>query len=166
MSSLTPSVPVIDRVVARAFTIPTDGPEADGTLAWNRTTLVMAEVCAAGETGTGYSYTDAAAAPFVNETLAPVLLGGDAFAITKLWQDLVRAVRNIGRRGLAATAISALDIALWDLKARLLDLPLTQLLGAARPAVPIYGSGGFTSYSQERLQEQLSGWIERDRCSW
>jgi len=55
-------------------------------------------------------------------------------------------------------AISAVDNALWDLKARLLDIPLVTLLGSVREAVPIYGSGGFTSYSQERLEEQLGGW--------
>jgi len=58
-------------------------------------------------------------------------------------------------------AIAAVDAALWDVKARLLDLPLVKLLGAVRDAVPVYGSGGFTSYSIERLQRQLAGWVER-----
>jgi L-alanine-DL-glutamate epimerase-like enolase superfamily enzyme len=71
---------------------------------------------------------------------------------------MIGAVRNIGRLGLASAAISAVDIALWDLKARILDLPLVALLGAAREAVPLYGSGGFTSYSVARLEKQLGGW--------
>ena len=64
---------------------------------------------------------------------------------------MVGAVRNIGRRGVCAIAISAVDVALWDLKARLLDVPLVHLLGSLRDDVPIYGSGGFTSYSIEQL---------------
>jgi L-alanine-DL-glutamate epimerase-like enolase superfamily enzyme len=58
-------------------------------------------------------------------------------------------------------AIAAVDVALWDLKARLLGLPLCRLLGTVRDRVPIYGSGGFTSYDDERLQRQLSGWVEQ-----
>ena len=58
-------------------------------------------------------------------------------------------------------AISAVDTALWDLKARLLDLPLVTLLGQVRDALPIYGSGGFTNYSNEELQDQLRGWLEQ-----
>ena len=57
-------------------------------------------------------------------------------------------------------AISAIDVAFWDLKARLLDLPLVELLGHARPKVPIYGSGGFTSYPVERLCDQLAQWVD------
>ncbi len=72
---------------------------------------------------------------------------------------MVGAVRNAGRPGIAATAISAVDVALWDLKARLAGLPLARLLGQERDEVPIYGSGGFTSYSDDRLVEQLwVGW--------
>jgi L-alanine-DL-glutamate epimerase-like enolase superfamily enzyme len=160
------AAPTIDRVTARAFTIPTDAPEADGTFAWDRTTMVIAEVTAAGRTGLGYSYTSASAATLVNDTLAPLAVGADAFAVPLLWDRMVGAVRNIGWRGVAATAISALDVALWDLKARLLDVPLARLLGAAREAVPIYGSGGFTSYPLARLREQLSGWVEREGCRW
>jgi L-alanine-DL-glutamate epimerase-like enolase superfamily enzyme len=58
-------------------------------------------------------------------------------------------------------AIAAVDTALWDLKARLLGLPLCKLLGMAHDRLPIYGSGGFTAYSLARLQEQLAGWVER-----
>jgi L-alanine-DL-glutamate epimerase-like enolase superfamily enzyme len=79
---------------------------------------------------------------------------------------MAAAVRNIGRPGIAACAISAVDVALWDLKARLLERPLATLLGQARDAVPIYGSGGFTSYSNRRLQEQLRGWVEQDGCAF
>jgi L-alanine-DL-glutamate epimerase-like enolase superfamily enzyme len=70
-----------------------------------------------------------------------------------------RVVRNLGTCGLCAMAISAVNNALWDLKAKLLDLPLCKLLGQARDAMPIYGSGGFCSYSDERLRDQLAGWV-------
>jgi L-alanine-DL-glutamate epimerase-like enolase superfamily enzyme len=95
-----------------------------------------------------------------------LLVSNDAFAITQHWDAMVGAVRNLGWRGLCANAISAVDVALWDLKAKLLGLPLVQLLGAARTAVPIYGSGGFTSYSPDRLTEQLASWVEEDGCRW
>ena len=59
---------------------------------------------------------------------------------------MVKAVRNAGRPGAVGYAISAVDVALWDLKARVLGLPLHRLLGGVRDEVPVYGSGGFTSY--------------------
>ncbi|HET7849525.1 MAG TPA: enolase C-terminal domain-like protein [Pseudolabrys sp.] len=154
----------IRRVTARSFRIPTDAPEADGTIAWDATTLVLVEVTAAGATGLGYSYADAAAAEIVTGVLAGKIKDEDAFDIPKLWLAMVCAVRNIGWRGVAACAISALDVALWDLKARLLDVPLVALFGGEREAVPIYGSGGFTSYSVAQLQKQLAGWVENDGC--
>jgi L-alanine-DL-glutamate epimerase-like enolase superfamily enzyme len=104
---------------------------------------VIAEAWAAGVTGLGYTYAAAEAAELINDTLAEVVIGEDAFATPKSWEAMVRSVRNLGWRGICATAISAVDVALWDLKARLLDRPLVQLLGATRSAVPIYGSGGF-----------------------
>ncbi|WP_419831025.1 enolase C-terminal domain-like protein [Methylobacterium sp.] len=154
----------ITAVRARAFTVPTDAPEADGTFAWGKTTIVVVHVEAAGRTGLGYSYTDASVAALIGATLASVLEGGDAFDIPRLNAALRDAVRNLGRSGLAASAISALDTALWDLKARLLDLPLARLLGLARDAAEIYGSGGFTSYDDRQLSVQLAGWVERDGC--
>ncbi len=151
----------IKSVSASAFTIPTDAPEADGTFAWNSTTLVLAEVKAGGKTGIGYSYTDAAAAGIINGALAEAVLGLDAFGIPLAHELMLRRIRNIGRAGLVATAIAAVDVALWDLKGKLLDEPLISILGAAREAVPVYGSGGFTSYSVGRLEDQLGGWASQ-----
>jgi L-alanine-DL-glutamate epimerase-like enolase superfamily enzyme len=159
-------MPVIDDAIVRVLTIPTDAPEADGTLSWNETTMVLVEISAGGKRGLGYTYSAAAAAGVAKDKLAGVIRGRDAFDIPGLWQGMVGAVRNIGWRGLAANAISAVDIALWDLKAKLLGLPLYKLLGAVRAEVPIYGSGGFTSYSDERLQEQLGHWVHEDGCRW
>src|SRR5579883_479286 len=148
----------VERIEASAYKIPTDGPEADGTLSWDSTTIVVVRAHAGGIHGLGYSYGHQAAAQLVASKLAGIVTGEDAMAVTQCWGRMMRELRNIGTRGIGAMAISAVDGALCDLKARLLGLPLATLLGAVREAVPVYGSGGFTSYSIERLQEQLGGW--------
>ncbi len=149
----------IERLGVVAYTVPTDAPESDGTLAWDATTVVVVEAEAAGTTGLAYGYADAATARLVAETLRPAVVGGDAFGVSAAWEAMVRATRNLGRPGVTSMAIAAVDNALWDLKARLLGVSLVDLLGPVRDAVPVYGSGGFTSYSPERLGEQLGGWV-------
>ncbi len=156
----------IGPVRARAFRIPTDAPEADGSFSWTSTTLVVVEVEGGGATGLGYTYTSETAAGLIEGMLAEAVSGADAMDPPRAWQRMQRAVRNVGRDGLAATAISAVDAAVWDLKAKLLDLPLAVLLGRFREDVPIYGSGGFTSYDDAQLESQLRGWVERDGCRW
>jgi L-alanine-DL-glutamate epimerase-like enolase superfamily enzyme len=150
----------VERVDVSAFTVPTDEPESDGTFEWESTTIVVVEMQAGGRNGLGYTYAPAAAGKLVEEKLAEVVQGRDAFAIAEAWEAMGVALRNVGRPGVGFCALSAIDLALWDLKARLLDLPLVDLVGRARDEVPIYGSGGFTSYSLETLREQLSGWVE------
>lgn len=151
-------------VQAHAFVIPTDFPEGDGTFSWDRTTLVTVEVSAEGETGLGYSYTSAAAVSLIRETLAPVVCGADAFDVRRIWGAMHRSVRNIGRDGLAATAISAIDTAIWDLKGKLTGLSLTRLWGALRDDVEIYGSGGFITYDDDRMRDQMRCFVEHDGC--
>lgn len=150
-------------VKAAAYRIPTDNLEADGTFTWNATTLVVVNVEAAGQSGLGYTYADASVAALVR-MLAGVIKDRDCFDIPGCFVAMQRLVRNLGRSGLAACAISAADAALWDLKARLLGLPLAILLGRYRDQVAIYGSGGFTSYSADQLRGQLRTWVERDGC--
>jgi len=149
----------IERIDVSAFVVPTDFPESDGTLAWDKTTLVAVEATGGGIRSLGYTYADTATAQLIKDFLTPVVLGRDAMAVPGTWAAMVHAIRNLGRPGIVSMAIAAVDAALWDLKARLLDLPLVTLLGAVREGVPVYGSGGFTSYSLEQLQEQLSGWV-------
>jgi L-alanine-DL-glutamate epimerase-like enolase superfamily enzyme len=151
-------------ITARAYTVPTDAPEADGTFAWQETTLVIVTIKAGGRSGLGYTYSAGLITGLVTGTLAEALHGQDVFDIPRCHRLMANAVRNMGRSGLAATAISAVDAALWDLKAKLLDRPLVNLLGGARDEVPIYGSGGFTSYDDAQLTRQLAGWVERDGC--
>jgi len=150
----------IERIEVSAYTIPTDAPESDGTLEWHATTLVLVRASGGGVTGIGFSYANRATATLIADTLAAVAQGRDAFDIAGAWSAMVAAIRNLGRPGISSMAIAAVDTALWDLKARLLDVPLVHLLGAARDAIPVYGSGGFTSYTVERLQQQLGGWTQ------
>jgi L-alanine-DL-glutamate epimerase-like enolase superfamily enzyme len=150
-------IPVEDLEV-EAFIVPTDAPEADGTLAWDSTTIVVVHVYGGGEWGLGYTYADVSTAKLVESKLAGVAKGADAMDPQATWAKLVGAIRNLGRPGIVSMAISAVDVALWDLKARLLGLPLCKLIGMAHDSVPIYGSGGFTAYDIARLQEQLAGW--------
>ncbi len=151
----------VDRLVVSAYTIPTDHPESDGTFAWSSTTMVLVEARAGDETGLGYSYTHAAAATLIEQTLADAVLGRAAFDVDGAWNAMLYAMRNVGRSGIASSAIAAVDIALWDLKAHLLGVPLVGLLGAVREAAPVYGSGGFTSYSVRQLSRQLAGWMRQ-----
>ena len=154
--------PAVTGVTASAYVIPTDAPEADGTLTWDATTMVLATARAGGAEGIGWSYAAAAAGQVITDVLAGVVTGRCALDVPGACEAMIRAVRNIGRPGIAATAISAVDIALWDLKAKLLGCPLAGLLGPARASVPIYGSGGFTSYDAGQARDQLAGWVERD----
>ena len=151
----------VERLEVSAYKIPTDRPEADGTIRWDSTTLVVVEAFAGHCRGLGLTYASRAAAIVVEEKLAGVVSGQSTDAVGASWQAMVDAVRNVGRPGIAATALSAVDMALWDLKARLAGLPLFRLLGAKREEVPVYGSGGFTTYSETELLDQLGGWVEQ-----
>ncbi|HEX9101959.1 MAG TPA: mandelate racemase, partial [Polyangia bacterium] len=149
----------VTRVDARAFVIPTEEPESDGTLEWDHTTLILVEVEAGGVRGLGYTYADASCVELIARVLAPCIRGRDPFATGAAWDAMLHAVRNVGRAGAGMMAISAVDVALWDLKARLLGVSLGALLPRVRDTVPIYGSGGFTSYDEARLCEQLAAWV-------
>lgn len=154
----------VEGVRVHAFEVPTDGPggeEEDGTLRWDSTTLVLVEAHAGGRTGIGYTYGDVSVAAFVESALAPAVRGADALAPPAAWERMFAAIRNAGRPCAGAMAVSAVDVALWDLKAKLLGLPLFRLLPAFHDHVPVYGSGGFTNYSLDRLAGQLAGWVEQ-----
>ena len=149
----------IDAIEVRVYTIPTDEPEADGTIAWDSTTMVLVRATSGSTAGMGWTYGAAECGQVITSTLGPIVTGHSALDVGARFGDMVKAVRNSGRQGAIGYAISAVDIALWDLKARLLELPLHRLLGAVRSEVPVYGSGGFTTYSEKRLDDQLGGWV-------
>ena len=151
--------PVVTEVRAEVYEIPTDQPEADGTLAWDSTTMVLARVIAGDVEGLGWTYAGSGAADVIEDKLASVATGADPLDVPSLNEAMARAVRNLGRPGLAACAISAVDTAAWDLKARLLGLALADLFGRCCPAVPIYGSGGFTTYDDDTTRAQLERWV-------
>ncbi|MFG2652625.1 enolase C-terminal domain-like protein [Streptomyces sp. NPDC048436] len=150
----------MDRVETAVYTVPTDAPEGDGTLAWDSTTLILVRAHSGDVTGLGYTYGAAATARVVDDQLGGLVTGRCAWDVPAANEAMSRAVRNAGRPGLIAGAVSAVDIALWDLKARLLDLPLARLLGGSGREVPVYGSGGFTPYDDDQQDRQLRGWAE------
>ncbi|MGA8112213.1 MAG: enolase C-terminal domain-like protein [Actinocatenispora sp.] len=155
--------PCVDSVTATAYRIPTETPEADGTLAWDGTTMVVVHVRAGDTTGTGWTYADAACAPLIEGILAGVVRGRPVLDVPALWAGMQRQIRNLGRPGLVSCALSAVDIALWDAAARVLDVPLTRLLGRVHDTVDLYGSGGFTNHSLTRLRTQLDTWVQQHR---
>jgi L-alanine-DL-glutamate epimerase-like enolase superfamily enzyme len=152
------SRPGVEAVDARAFTVPTERPESDGTLEWDSTTIVVVELGTDGEWGLGYTYSHPTAARVVESVLAPLVEGADPMAPPQVWTAMRRAVRNYGHQGICGMAIAAVDIALWDLRAKLLGRSLVDSLGARREAVTAYGSGGFTSLAGDDLAAQLSAW--------
>lgn len=150
----------VEDIAVTVCTIPTDQPESDGTLEWDSTTIVIVQAMGGGHTGIGYTYGTVAAAQIVHDLLRDVAHGNDVLAVSAAWEAMRNAVRNIGLPGAAACAIAAVDNALWDLAARFLGVPLARLLGMRREYVPVYGSGGFTSYGLDRLCDQLAGWVD------
>lgn len=154
----------VEGVEVHAFTVPVDGPdgvEQDGTLEWDSTTMILVQVHGGGTTGTGYTYGDVSTATMVESQLAPLVHGTDGSDPPALWQRMFRTIRNAGRPGVGAMAVSAVDIALWDLKARLLGVALFRALPAFHDRIPVYGSGGFTNYLVDQLVDQLSGWVSQ-----
>jgi L-alanine-DL-glutamate epimerase-like enolase superfamily enzyme len=147
-------------LTVEAYIVPTASPESDGTLQWDSTTLVVVTVSGGGALGLGYTYAGLATAELIHRTLIPLVTGKDALNVPCCWEAMRHAIRNLGRPGICSMAIAAVDSALWDLKAKLLGLPLVSLLGAAQSSVKAYGSGGFTSYSKKQLRKQLRNWVE------
>jgi L-alanine-DL-glutamate epimerase-like enolase superfamily enzyme len=153
--------PRIDAVVARAYRVPTEGAEADGTLAWDATTIVVVRVHAGGTAGLGWTYADAACVPLIEHTLAPLVVGRPVVHVPARWQAMRHGIRNLGRPGLVSCALSAVDIALWDAAARAMDVPVSTLLGRVHDTVALYGSGGFTTYTEAELTGQLDTWVHK-----
>jgi L-alanine-DL-glutamate epimerase-like enolase superfamily enzyme len=143
-----------------AYKIPTATPEADGTIEWDSTTLVLVEINAADKIGVGYTYANEAAAIVVEKSLKKIIINANALDIPLLNAKMIASIRNDGQTGIAMMAVSAVDNALWDLKAKLFNAPLCNLLGKAKDSMLVYGSGGFTSYNKKQLQQQLNGWVD------
>jgi L-alanine-DL-glutamate epimerase-like enolase superfamily enzyme len=154
----------VEQIDVLAYEIPVDRPdgkEADGTLEWDATTCVLVLASGAGHMGVGYTYGDLATAAMIDSKLASLAVGADALAPAALWRSMFATIRNAGRPGAGAMAVSAVDVAVWDLRARILGQPLFRTLPAFHDRVPVYGSGGFTNYPVGRLTEQLADWVEQ-----
>lgn len=150
----------VQRVEVSTYRFPTDAPESDGTLAWDATTMVIVQTHADGRVGIGYTYAGEAVATVITEMLADVVRGRNALTPTASWAAMQHQIRNLGKPGVAAQAVAAVDIALWDLYASLIGQSLSVAAGAVHEGVPVYGSGGFTSYDDGQLTRQLVGWVE------
>jgi|SRR5689334_6940323 len=150
----------IKQVHTAAYKIPTATPESDGTLAWNSTTLIITEAEAGGKTGIGYTYADESAAYLIEHTLKDLVKEKNVFDISAINNFLIGKIRNNGNAGITMMAISAIDSALWDLKAKILEQPLCNLLGNVNDKILIYGSGGFTNYSEDQISRQFKNWEE------
>ena len=146
-------------IKTRTYTVPTDQPEADGTLEWHATTMVTAQVHAGDTTGLGWTYASRASQTIIEDLLSEAVIGADILDTAASHERMVRACRNVGRPGVVSCAISAVDIALWDCKARYLGVPLADLFGRCTDEVAIYGSGGFITYDQETARAQLEQWV-------
>jgi L-alanine-DL-glutamate epimerase-like enolase superfamily enzyme len=164
MQPQTGADPTVTAVTSSVHRIPLETPEADGTLMWDATTVVVVEATGGGERGIGYTFGPAACGSLIGEMLAGVAVGRSALDPPGAWDAMVRAVRNAGRPGIASMAIAAMDVALWDLKGRILGRSVSDLIGSLRTEVPVYGSGGFVSMSDDELVRQLQGWVEDLGC--
>ena len=151
----------IDGVEVSAYEVPTaTDKESDGTLEWDSTTLVVVEIQCGEHTGLGYTYCDKAAASVIESKFSSVIKQADPLMPENAWAQMQVQARQLGHEGIAAMALSAVDVALWDLKAKLLGVCLADALPRFRESVPIYGSGGFCNYTQEELREQVRGWVD------
>lgn len=143
-----------DAVLVEDGTTPPLSPGAKG-----RRQLAVEVVTDGGERGLAVGYAPPGARAVVHEVLGPALGGRDPGIVGELWAEMMWAVRDFGRGGVALQAVSAVDLALWDLKARTEDLPLFRLLGAVREEVSAYASGGFTSTPIGDLVSEVRGFV-------
>ncbi|MGA8721626.1 MAG: enolase C-terminal domain-like protein [Solirubrobacteraceae bacterium] len=159
-ATLNPSRTRIDTVEVHCYQGPTaTGAESDGTLTWNSTAITVVELHADGVTGLGYSYCHPAARTVIETKLSSVLVEADPCMPERSWAHMQVELRQLGHAGLAMMARSAVDIALWDLKAKLIDVCLADALPRFHESVAIYGSGGFTNLTEDQLREQVHEWV-------
>lgn len=139
----------ITSIIAKAVCVPVAKPTRIAKRALHKRDYLIVEIgsdeCEA--TGFGYIYAGtrggAVAAKVVEELLAPVLKGEDADDIWALWAGMYQETLLTGRQGIVLRAMSAVDMALWDLAAKRRGLPLAVLLGGTVKPIPAYASGGY-----------------------
>lgn len=97
----------------------------------------------------------------VTRDMAPRLMDRDPFDTDVIWREFFGIFRGVGRKGLMFCALSAVDIALWDLKGKILGMPIHRLLGGGRQRVPVYASGGWTSYDDDQLVDEMKDMVRQ-----
>ncbi|MEU0313508.1 mandelate racemase/muconate lactonizing enzyme family protein [Nocardioides sp. NPDC006273] len=151
--------------------LPLDNPVSDAKVLTGRqkplteTVLLFVEVTTEqGFEGMGFSYSKRAGGPaqFAHlKEIAQVAIGQDPSDIAKIYESLMWAGASVGRSGVATQAVAALDVALYDLKARRAGLPLAKLLGAHRDSCRVYNtSGGFLQAGVEEIKEKATASLE------
>src|SRR5215813_2192474 len=156
------------KVLARPVAIPLQRETRISTRALRERHYVLVEVSTADGTGTGYAYAGTSGgrllADAVQGLLQPVLRDAPADDIADLWGRMYHETLLAGRRGVLLRAISAVDIALWDLRAKTCGVPLAVLLGGSvtRP-VPAYASGGYYRPDDRPPAEAVAQEIEANR---
>ncbi|OZC51161.1 mandelate racemase/muconate lactonizing enzyme family protein [Rhodococcoides fascians A21d2] len=170
ITALAPGAATIDRIVEvtlSSIVLPLKNPISDAKVltgrqkAMTEVVFLFAEIrTEQGHEGIGFGYSKRAGGPaqFAHaQEIAPVLIGEDPNDIGKIWTKLVWAGASVGRSGVATQAIAAIDIALWDLKAKRAGLPLAKLIGSARDSVQTYNtSGGFLHTPIEEVMENAA----------
>lgn len=156
----------ITEIESFAVSIPMEDPATGGRLVHEERDHAIAYVRTdAGAEGVGYTlgYNGSTMiADVVNEILAPLIVGADPRDTEKLWRRMFDETNQVGRKGLVLRAISIVDIALWDIKAKAAEQPLYKFLGAYTDEVPAYASGGYYREGKgtEGLREELQRYVD------
>jgi L-alanine-DL-glutamate epimerase-like enolase superfamily enzyme len=157
----------ISGIQTRVFRVPLEEPMQDARHGLQtHFELVTAEITASdGQVGTGYTYTIGtgghATKAMIDRDLAPMLIGHDADAIDELYDDMQSRLHYVGRGGIASFAISAIDIALWDLRGLAQGLPLWKLAGGHGKTPLTYRGGVDLNYPLEKLVESVGGYLDQ-----
>lgn len=142
---------------------PIKGSFADATRTVEKVGFLIVRVLTdTGLEGIGITYHEVggeATKDLILRAIYPKIMGRDPLQTEEIQKDLIPYMRGVGRKGLMFCALSAVDIALWDLKGKIVDLPLFRLLGGNKTEVPVYASGGWTTYSDDELVEEVKGMV-------
>lgn len=155
----------IERVTTSYYRVPIEPSGDAGHGLLDHEELILVEVFADGLVGEGYAYTigrgGRAIQALIEHDLAPLLVGQDAADVEGLWRRMWRGLLYVGRGGLLAFAVAALDIALWDLRGLREGRPLWQLAGGTSRSIPAYGSGVDLPKPLDGLLRQVEGFLAR-----
>jgi L-alanine-DL-glutamate epimerase-like enolase superfamily enzyme len=155
----------IERITTSYYRVPIEPSGDAGHGLLDHEELILVTIDADGLTGHGYAYTigrgGRAVQALIEHDLAPLLVGQDAGDVEALWQRMWRGLLYVGRGGLLAFAVAALDIALWDLRGLRLGQPLWRLAGGTARPLPAYGSGVDLPKPLDGLLRQVEGFLTR-----